>query len=100
MKLAQAVAALGFLGAIAFSLPALAQSAANCRPEMVIGPDGRLVDQIELNKDQIALLLRQRGYDVDGVESWGGCIKAFVNEPDGSSHIGLFDPDTLQPLRN
>ena len=98
MKLASAVAALGFVGIVAFAPPATAQSAANCRPEMVIGPDGRLIDQIELNKDQIALLLRQRGYDVDGVESWGGCIKAFVNEPDGSSHIGLFDPDTLEPL--
>lgn len=99
MKLAHALAAACLVGTLGGALPAAAQSVANCRPDMVIGPDGRLIDRIELTKDQIKLQLRQLGYDVDGVESWGGCIKAFINESNGTSHIGFFDPDTLQPLR-
>lgn len=80
------------------SLPAQAESVASCRTERVLGPNGFYIDPIVLNADTIALQLRENGYNVDSVESWGGCVKAYIIDPDGHQHIAFFDPDTLQPL--
>jgi hypothetical protein len=86
------------LGGLVLATPVLAGSTADCRTEMIELPNGHMVDRIELQADLITAQLKRRGYDVEGVESWGGCVKAFVNEPGGSSHIMFFDPDTLEPL--
>ncbi|MFD2646760.1 hypothetical protein ACFSX5_03020 [Devosia albogilva] len=42
--------------------------------------------------------LRDRGVDASRVEEWGGLIRAFVQNPDGSTSMQLFDPTTLQPV--
>ena len=99
MKKMSIVAALGVLvGGATLSLPAFADSVASCRGDTVTLRDGRKVETINYNADAITAQLKSRGYDVEGVESWGGCVKAFVNEPGGGSHIAFFDPDTLEPL--
>jgi hypothetical protein len=93
------LAALGVATAIAgLSLPAAAQSVAECQRQTVIGDRGIFVDRIDAFSDTIAMQLRQRGYDVESVEPWGGCVRAFINDPGGRSHMEFFDPDTLEPL--
>jgi hypothetical protein len=87
--------ALASLGA---ALPATAASVASCQTDMVLGPRGVLVDRVDLNKEIIAMQLRQRGYNVESVQGWGGCVKAFITDPGGGSHMAFFDPDTLEPL--
>lgn len=91
-------AAFAAIGAAAFALPATAASVASCQSDKVIGPNGIPVDRIQLFADTYAIRLRQLGYDVERVEPWGGCVKAFVNDPGGGSHMQFFDPDTLEPL--
>lgn len=53
---------------------------------------------INQNSDQIRLQLRGEGYDVNQVEEWNGCVRAFVQSANGGEHMAYFDPDTLQPL--
>lgn len=98
MTLALATLGVALAGAAVAVAPAAAASVASCQTEKVLGPRGVLVDRIDLFKDTIAMQLRQRGYDVESVQGWGGCIKAFINEPGGGSHMAFFDPDTLEPL--
>ncbi len=93
-----AVLALTLLAIVPASLPALADSVASCRRETVIGPDGIRIDRVQAFADTIALQLRQRGYDVDYVEPWGGCVRAYIIDPGGGEHMAFFDPDTLEPL--
>jgi len=50
------------------------------------------------NTDPIADELSARGYNVSGVEEWGGCIRAYVTDAHGHTSMKLFDPDTLQPI--
>ncbi len=40
--------------------------------------------------------LRDRGVNASRVEEWGGLIRAFVQNPDGSTSMQFFDPATLQ----
>jgi hypothetical protein len=41
--------------------------------------------------------LRGYGYDVQSVEEWNGCVRAYVANPNGAGeHMAYFDPDTLQ----
>jgi len=86
------------LGVAGVTVPAFAASVATCQSEEVLGPNGHLIDIIEANADSIAMALRQRGYNVESVQGWGGCVKAFITDPDGGSHMEFFDPDTLAPL--
>jgi len=88
---------LAFAG-LASAGPVMAASVASCRSDQIELSNGQMVSRIEYNADTIAMQLRQRGYNVDQVEDWGGCIKAFVDDAGGGSHIAFFDPDTLQPL--
>jgi hypothetical protein len=90
-----AILAVGLAATVA---PAAAASVASCRSDMVLGPNGKLVSSVDLRAESIAMALRQQGYDVDSVEDWGGCAKAYINDPGGKSHIQMFDPDTLAPL--
>ncbi len=94
-----AAALLGLIvGGAGFTLPAAAESIASCRTETIQLADGTRVDPIEANADLYVTRLRRLGYDVDSVSDWGGCVKAFINDPGGSSHMAFFDPDTLEPL--
>jgi len=78
--------------------PALAASVASCQQEKVLGPNGIWVDKIQVFHNEIAMELRQRGYNVDRVEPWSGCVKATVIDADGSLRMKFFDPDTLEEL--
>jgi hypothetical protein len=78
--------------------PAAAASVASCQQEKVLGPNGIWVDKIQVFHNEIAMELRQRGYNVDRVEPWSGCVKATVIDADGSLRMKFFDPDTLEEL--
>ena len=86
------------LALLVSALPANAASIASCRSEQEILPDGTVTTRIQAEASQLRLLLRQQGYNVDYIEDWGGCVKAVIDNPDGTSHILFFDPDTLEPL--
>ena len=92
-----AALALGLLAG-GTTAPARADSIASCRSESIEFPNGRKVSRIQLQADLYVARLRRLGYDVDQVEDWGGCVKAFVGQPGGRSRIMFFDPDTLEPL--
>ncbi len=85
-------------GAAALALPASAASVASCQRQTVLGPNGVYIDAIEASADTIAIELRQRGYNVDTVGPWGGCVKAFINDGGGRQHMEFIEPDTLEPL--
>ncbi len=85
-------------GTVALALPASAAGVSSCRSEKMLNSRGVLVERVDLFAKTIAIQLRQRGYDVDTVQSWGGCVKAYINDPGGGSHMAFFDPDTLAPL--
>jgi hypothetical protein len=52
---------------------------------------------INQNVDLIRLQLQGAGYDVDRVEEWNGCVRAYVEDANGGGqHTAYFDPDTLQ----
>jgi hypothetical protein len=89
---------LALVAALGLSAPALAGSVASCQSTKVLGPNGVLIDSIDANADGIAMELRQMGYNVESVQGWGGCVKAFITDPGGGSHMAFFDPDTLEPL--
>lgn len=91
------VAILG-LGASAAIAPSSAQNFAQCRTNKTLLPNGRYINDIVLNQDSILAGLRQRGYDVDRIEPWNGCVRAFIIQPNGGTRMMYFDPDTLQPL--
>jgi len=94
------VAVLLALGAASAgcAAPAMAASVASCHEEKVLGPNGVPVNRIQLFHREIAMELTQRGYNVDRVEPWGGCVKATIIDANGSMHMQFFDPDTLEPL--
>jgi hypothetical protein len=78
--------------------PAVAAGVASCMDEQVLGADGLYHEKVAVFADTIMMTLRQQGYDVESVEPWGGCVRAFITDPGGGSHMAFFDPDTLQPL--
>lgn len=80
------------------ALPASAAGVGSCMSEKILGSDGLYHEKVELFANTIAMQLRQQGYNVESVQPWGGCVKAFITEPGGGSHMEFFDPDTLQPL--
>jgi hypothetical protein len=54
---------------------------------------------IDANADAIALQLKSDGYKVNAVEEWNGCVRAYLENPDGSGeHMAYFDPDSLKPI--
>lgn len=80
-----AALAIGFAG---IALPAMAQSVPYCDS----------TTDVTANSDQIAQALRGEGYNVDTVDQWGGCARAFIVQSDGSELMMFFDPDTLMPV--
>lgn len=97
MRLPLTAIAVG-LALLVAAPPANAASIASCRSDQEILPDGTVTTRIQAEANRYKLLLRQQGYNVDYVEDWGGCVKAVIDNPDGTSHILFFDPDTLEPL--
>jgi hypothetical protein len=42
--------------------------------------------------------LQQMGVDATRVESWNGCLRAFVRNSSGGQDMRYFDPNTLEPV--
>jgi hypothetical protein len=43
--------------------------------------------------------LQRRGVDATSAEIWGGCVRAFVRDSDGSGvHMEYFNSRTLEPV--
>jgi hypothetical protein len=41
-------------------------------------------------------VLRSKGIPVTRSEIWGGCIRAFVKQPDGSEQMEFYEPTSFQ----
>lgn len=92
-----AATAIGLMG-LGTTAPATAASVASCMSQKILGADGLWHEKVEVFADSIAIALRRQGYDVERVEPWAGCVRAFVRQPDGGTRMQFFDPDTLAPL--
>lgn len=47
-------------------------------------------------EDMISQELTAMGYNVDGVEEWNNCVRAFVVKADGSLGMAFFKPGSLK----
>lgn len=47
--------------------------------------------------DTILTRLQQQGVKATSVEEWGGLVRAYVTQPDGTQAMQFFAPDTLAP---
>lgn len=54
----------------------------------------------DITNDSQAIIARlaEHGYDASAVEAWGGCIRAYLTDPEGHTSMQLFDPDTMKPV--
>lgn len=52
----------------------------------------------EFAADTILIRLQQSGVPATSVEEWGGLVRAFVTQPDGSQAMQFFAPDSLEPV--
>src|SRR6218665_1687163 len=48
------------------------------------------------SEDVIAQELTAQGYDVNGIEEWNNCVRAFVVKADGSLGMAFFEPGSLK----
>lgn len=49
-------------------------------------------------EDMISQELTAMGYDVDGIEEWNNCVRAFVVKADGTLGMVFFEPGSLKLL--
>jgi len=89
------VLGMAFLGIAA---PAAAASVASCQQEKVLGLTASGSTESRCFTTKSPWKLRQRGYNVDRVEPWSGCVKATIIDANGNLHMQFFDPDTLEEL--
>lgn len=47
--------------------------------------------------DSILVRLQQQGVQATGVEAWGGLVRAYVTQPDGTVAMQYFAADSLKP---
>lgn len=50
------------------------------------------------NADENELRVRGLGLNVQRVEEWNNCIRAYVRNPDGTQSTMYFDPTTLRQV--
>jgi len=93
-------AALLGLGLAASAAPALAATVASCTDQIYTDPGNPSdsISQIDQDATSIIAGLRAKGVNVSDIDDWGGCVRADVVRPDGSTHFEFFDPNTLQRL--
>lgn len=93
-------AALLGLGLAASAAPALAASVASCTDDVHQNPadPGQNISQIDEDATSIIAGLRAKGVNVTDISDWGGCVRADVVKPDGSTIFEFFDPNSLQRL--
>lgn len=76
------------------TIPALAAPA--CSGSYGMSKD--FYTEAEINANNFDAL-RSRGVDVTRSELWGGCIRAWVRQADGSEQMQFFEPLTLQRVQ-
>jgi hypothetical protein len=82
---------LALAGLLSAAAPAMAVPA--CSGSFALSGEYYTEPQInDFNKD----LLRSIGVDVTRAEIWGGCIRAWVRQPDGSEEMQFFEPLNLR----
>jgi hypothetical protein len=54
--------------------------------------------QNDFQADTVLVRLQQDGVPATSVEEWGGLVRAYVVQPDGSQAMLFFTPDTLLPV--
>lgn len=82
--------AISIAAVLLMSAPAMA---AACSGSFAL--TGDLFTESEKNEHNQDLL-RGRGIDAVRTEMWGGCIRAWVRQPDGSEQMQFFEPLTLR----
>jgi len=93
-----AVAGLMCLGLGVAVTPASAASIASCENSVSNDGQGNYTDSISADAPAIIAGLRDKGVNVVDVQNWGGCVKADVVRPNGSTAMEFFDPSSLQRL--
>lgn len=78
--------ALALLASVAMAAPALA---AACSGSFALDKEWHTEQEIN---DYNQTLLRGIGVNVKRAEMWGGCIRAFVELPDGTEEMQFFEP--------
>ena len=79
------VAALGSIAA-----PAFADSGDSANDSLNTG-------SVETVADSILVRLQQQGVQATEVEAWGGLVRAYVTQPDGTVAMQYFAADSLKP---
>ncbi|MET3926589.1 PepSY domain-containing protein [Devosia sp. 2618] len=80
MATAVAATSLAFV-----TLPAQAQSEMACNAShSIVGRENTISRQLE-----------RMGYDVQSVEAWNNCVRAYLVNPDGSLEMAFFQPGSL-----
>ena len=79
------VAALGSIAA-----PAFADSGDSANDSLNTG-------SVETVADSILVRLQQQGVQATEVEAWGGLVRAYVTQPDGTLAMQYFAADSLKP---
>jgi hypothetical protein len=94
-KLILAIALVAFPAAGLSSFAAQAQS----MPAACSAPNSnRTTDPINSDPEHIIASLRAKGVKVSRIESFGGCIRAYVTDANGAEAMAYYNPDTLEPL--
>jgi hypothetical protein len=84
------VAIMGLSGAAFTVLPA------NAAPAFCNLPSSNTLDPIDDDPSALAAALAAKGTKVSGLEDFGGCIRGYVTNADGTQSMAYFDPDTLK----
>ncbi|HEV7717863.1 MAG TPA: PepSY domain-containing protein [Arsenicitalea sp.] len=87
------VALVGLSSAGFATLPAQAA------PAICNDPTNQVLDPINDDPAPIAQRLADMGVKVSGVEDFGGCIRAYVTNKDGTQSMAYFTPDTLKRIK-
>jgi len=83
---------------LALTLVAAAAAPAFANTDAAFGNPNPTDDQLAFTKTAILEELHQKGINATDVEDWGNLIRADVTLADGTSHVQLFQPGSLQPV--
>jgi hypothetical protein len=67
-------------------------------PAACSASNSRAADPVNEDPDHIAAALRAKGVNVARIESFGGCIRAYITDANGTESMAYFTPGTLEPL--
>jgi hypothetical protein len=80
--------------------PAAAESIASCRDVWALDGTDPTSTITEINQKATSIIagLKDKGVAVEDITDWAGCVRADVKQPDGTTKLEFFDPETLQRL--